>query len=430
MTQPINTPPMSPKEQAAQERARFGWLRLRQQLSKIAPSDLARFLLVTLAITAILWLSVASWPALAPFLAGGLIAYLLFPIVNILDRVLPRPIAALLTLVGFFTLVFVIIAAIAPALAAQSIRLYTNNLTPEKIQAARQSLGEYLQAQPEPLRSILRNFLENAGVQLQARMDALLAYLASNNLKIILRLVSTVSALIGLLVLPFWILAVLTGQRRLGHALRSLLPDWIEADIWGVIRIIDRTLSAFLRGQLLLGIAVGLVFYLELALMGRLTPMQNRYPILAGLLAGVLQLIPQIGPLIGLLLILIFSLPAGIQQTLVMLGLYVAAQIIVNQLVANRINRRIIDLNPALLILFITALSQFGLLWVLVSAPILSITRDLYRYTYGRFSDPPRPAGLMPGETAPSRPPAGQPAQLPPTTVRGMQPGRRNQSAR
>ncbi len=217
--------------------------------------------------------------------------------------------------------------------------------------------------------------------------------------------------------LPFWILAVITGQRRTAVALRSMLPDWMEPDIWAIIRIIDRTLGAFLRGQLVLGIAVGVVLYLEFALLGRLTPFQLRYPVLAALLAGVVQLIPQVGPLIGTLLVIIFSLPEGIQFTLIMVGLYLAAQFIVSQLVAGHINRRIIDLNPAVLVLFITALSQFGLIWVLLSAPILSITRDLFRYAYGRFGDPPRPANILPGETAPVQPPARQAA-------RAVQPGR------
>jgi predicted PurR-regulated permease PerM len=170
---------------------------------------------------------------------------------------------------------------------------------------------------------------------------------------------------------------------------------------------------------------VGVVLYLELALLGRLTPYQVRYPVLAGLLFGVLQLIPQIGPLIGTLLVFILSLPAGIQFALVMLGVYLIAQFVVNQLVAGQVNRRVIDLNPALLALFLTALSQFGLMWVLLSAPILSITRDLFRYAYGRFGDPPRSAGVLPGETVRSPLPAGQPARSPTTSVEGGPPPRR-----
>ncbi|MGV2386069.1 MAG UNVERIFIED_CONTAM: hypothetical protein LOD86_12490, partial [Thermobifida fusca] len=34
----------------------------------------------------------------------------------------------------------------------------------------------------------------------------------------------------------------------------------------------------------------------------------------------------------------------------------------------------------------------------LLAAPVGGVVRDLFRYTYGRLSDPPRPAGVLPDE--------------------------------
>jgi hypothetical protein len=53
-------------------------------------------------------------------------------------------------------------------------------------------------------------------------------------------------------------------------------------------------------------------------------------------------------------------------------------------------------MHPALLLLAIILFSQFGFIWVLLAAPIAVVLRDLFRYVYGRVSDPPRPAGLLP----------------------------------
>ena len=55
--------------------------------------------------------------------------------------------------------------------------------------------------------------------------------------------------------------------------------------------------------------------------------------------------------------------------------------------------------------------SQFGFIWVLLAAPLAVAVRDLYRYAYGRVSDPPRPAGLLPGELPPLQRP-NQPYRL------------------
>jgi hypothetical protein len=43
-------------------------------------------------------------------------------------------------------------------------------------------------------------------------------------------------------------------------------------------------------------------------------------------------------------------------------------------------------------------MSQLGLIWLLIAAPILAIARDVVKYLGGRLDDPPRPAGVIPGE--------------------------------
>ena len=59
--------------------------------------------------------------------------------------------------------------------------------------------------------------------------------------------------------------------------------------------------------------------------------------------------------------------------------------------------------HPIVLIPGIVALSQLGLVWLLLSAPILSFVSDLIRYAHGRLSEPARPAGVLPGEPLPTR---------------------------
>ena len=45
-------------------------------------------------------------------------------------------------------------------------------------------------------------------------------------------------------------------------------------------------------------------------------------------------------------------------------------------------------------------MSQLGLIWLLIAAPVLAIARDIVRYLAGRLDDPPKPAGVIPGERA------------------------------
>jgi hypothetical protein len=61
-----------------------------------------------------------------------------------------------------------------------------------------------------------------------------------------------------------------------------------------------------------------------------------------------------------------------------------------------------VKIHPAILVVILVIASQFGLIWLFLGAPLAQIAYDLYRYIYGRVSDPPRPAGLMPGEPLPT----------------------------
>ena len=76
-------------------------------------------------------------------------------------------------------------------------------------------------------------------------------------------------------------------------------------------------------------------------------------------------------------------------------------------------------------------IGQLGILWLLLSAPIVAIAADLIRYIHGRLSEPPLPAGVLPRSegqpaTAATAVPAArpapsvyQPATAPPPLSRG-----------
>src|SRR5947208_3223142 len=83
-------------DEAAEARAQQGWTRLRRTLRTVAPRDLARMLLAGGIGVAIVWLLTASWPAMLPFALGAFVSYSLLPVVNFLNRVLPRSIATVI----------------------------------------------------------------------------------------------------------------------------------------------------------------------------------------------------------------------------------------------------------------------------------------------------------------------------------------------
>ena len=79
------------------------------------------------------------------------------------------------------------------------------------------------------------------------------------------------------------------------------------------------------------------------------------------------------------------------------LVIYLVAIRLVSMAVGGRLGRDL-SVRPSLALPAFAILSQLGLVWLLVSAPLLVVIRDTVAYLRGRLAEPPRPAGLLPWE--------------------------------
>src|SRR6266571_9358612 len=120
---------------ALQRRAQQAWLRLWTRIQSITPSGLVRFLLVLLALAGLIWLITSAFQSLATFVIGIMIAYITLPIVDWLDRFLPRWLAVLLVILGEIALVGVFLALLIPALFGEIQRFVQNLPKPDQVRA-------------------------------------------------------------------------------------------------------------------------------------------------------------------------------------------------------------------------------------------------------------------------------------------------------
>jgi predicted PurR-regulated permease PerM len=405
-TTTYTSPPVQPGRDLRQERfesAQRAWKLLGMSLFSVTPKGLARGILMLGALAVLVWLSIASWPALLPFIVGGVLAYIVFPLVNFFDRLMPRYLAALLGILlvlgGFVALLWVII----PPLVSQTVALVQQIPPDLTLKDISNMLIVQLQFLPPNLKALVIEAINKTSAHMQENIHAFFPALFSTNS--ILQLMNAIGFILGLVVLPTWLLTVLKDQPRAQRTLLNILPTGIRTDFWAMMRIIDRAFGTFFRGQVLVGLATGLATYLGLRVLVRLGAPDSPYMVTLAVMAGLLQLIPEIGPLINILLTTFIAYRVSGMLALYVLGLYLSIQFLIGKLVKDRIEQRIIDVNPALLVLIIVALSQLGFFWLFLAAPVAGVTRDLFRYIYGRLSEPPRPAGLLPGEPLPARAP-------------------------
>jgi predicted PurR-regulated permease PerM len=393
------------------------------RIRSITPGGLMRFFLFLGALTGIGWLISVTWVWLVPFGVGAVIAYILLPLVNWLNRWMPRILAVILALTLTLAATLLFFVLLVPSLVEQFYRIYLNLPRVEEMRSYLYQLDQYIATLPAPTQETVSNVYTQAVEKIRSNVGLYVSGLVNLIITVIFGIFSTISFLLGFLVVPGWLLMILQHQRRGVQTLNRLLPAWLAPDFWGVMRIFNRTLSAFVRGQLLLALAVTALTYLGLVGLAWQLGLQGenllRYQLLLAMIAGLMQLIPTIGPFLGAIPAVLLGFANSTELGVGIILVYLLVQLIILYFVAPYVERSIIDIHPAILLIVIVALSVFSIWWVLLAAPVTAIVRDLYLYVYGRFSDPPRPAGLLPGEPLPvSQPRAAAETQRIPLAYR------------
>ena len=384
---------------ASKLKAQQAWQRLWMRIQSITPSGLLRFLLVVIALAGLLWLIASTFQSLATFVIGIMLAYITLPVVNWLNRFLPRGLAVLLVILGEIALVALFIAILIPAVVQELLRFLQYLPNTQQLQASFTHLAQQARTWPEPVRVFLRGWLQQNTVTLQHNFTQ---YILNLGARSILGLLTAFSFLLSLLVIPTWMFALLNDQRKGVRAVDRLLPDWLRPDFWAVARILDRTFRVYFRELVVMAVAVGLLTYLGLLLLARLGVQGIPFPILLAVLAGFTDFIPSIGTLLGTIVAVLFGLTSSWQTALAILLLYVAIHFLRNWLLSPMFTGGSVKIHPVILLVILVIASQFGLIWLFLGAPLAQIVFDLYRYAYGRLSDPPRPAGVLPGEPVPA----------------------------
>ncbi len=388
---------------ASQLQARQSWQRLWQRIQSITPHSLMRFLLVVLALVGLLWLIITTFQSLATFVIGIMIAYITLPIVNWLDHLLPRPLAVLLVILGEIALLGVFLAFFIPAVVGQ-IQSFVQSLPKSnQLNAYFNQLALRARSFPEPIRVFLEGWLRTTTASLQNNLTQYIRNLIAALARGVLSLLSAFSFLLGLLVIPTWIFAVLNDQRKGVQAIDRILPTWLRPDFWAAAHILDRTFRVYFRELIVMAVGVGIITFGGLLLLQRLGVQGIPFPLLLATLAGLTDFIPSIGFLLGTIPAVLFGLLNGSWETgLAILVLYIVIHFLRNRLLSPIFASSSVKIHSAILVVILVIASHFGLIWLFLGAPLAQITYDLYRYVYGRLSDPPRPAGLMPEEAIPT----------------------------
>jgi len=361
------------------------------------------WLVVGLVVALMIW---AAWNVLLPYVLGLILAYLLLPAVNWLDRHMPRrlqtwnvsrALSIVLTYLVAIAILAGVVAFVVPIIVDQ-VRVLIDNwpqLTSSVADLWPEGLGGYRQTIPEEWAQRIEGNLQDLVTDVIAAVQG--AIVAT-----VRTVTGTIGFVIGLVVIPFWMFYILHDTNQVSQGVLNTLPEQLRPDVRAMTRLIDDVLSAYIRGQLLLVLFVGGMATIALLIIG--VP----FALILGLIAGMFEGLPYIGPILGAIPAVLVALLSDPISAVWVAVAFFAIQQVENLILVPRIAGRSVKLHPAaVMVVLVIGNELAGLFGMLLAVPVAAMIRAVFKYLYLRMMGQP----LAP-EEAMSRIRSGQAVEL------------------
>jgi len=291
---------------------------------------------------------------------------------SIVDQLQKKKIPRSVSVIGIYLIAFavltVFISTLIPLMAHQTLELARTitdlvaNLTKEAF------IWELPYA--ENLQSTLEGFIANADQQavlsnLQAGLEqigAQLQNLAGNTFGAVKVIFNGVFNAILVLVLTFFIIV---DEKGINHFFTSLFPSKHTEYIIAKSDAIKEKIGYWLRGQLKLMVAMTIITFVGLKILG------IEYALTLAILAGLTELLPVIGPIIAAIPALLVGLNASPMTALWVLIFYFIIQQLEGNILVPLIMKKSVGLSPIIIIIAMLIGFQFlGILGVIIAVPV------------------------------------------------------------
>lgn len=311
--------------------------------------------------------------ALAAFVFGGLLAFLINPLVDRLANWIPRFLAILIVFTGIVVALAGLGAIFVPLLTSEAAQLSAQ--APAIATAAQTRIEHLQQGQPIVVLGLQLNLGQYAKGLDQKAGDFLLGQFG-NALTISLAAVNALLQVILMLIVAF---LVSLDAHRISSFIRHVVPadyreDWDE--LWPQIK---EMLRSYLRGQLTIAAIIGIGVWIALAVE------HVPFAFALGVLAGITSLVPFIGPWIGAIPIELVALSQGLGEAILVGVTYLVITNIVLQFLFPKIMGGAVKL-PALIVIvaFLAGFSLAGILGMFIAIPVAATMSILFDYVYPR----------------------------------------------
>ena len=331
--------------------------------------------LIAVALTG--WLLYLLAPVLTPFVAAALLAYIGDPLADRLQRFkLPRTLAVVAVFLLTFTVLALLVLLVDPLIQTQVSALLAAlpGLLEQVEQVWLPSVSGWLNIETGDdvgLSAFLANYCEMAGTW---GAKVLVSVSKSGG--------AVAAAVLSLFLVPILTFYLLRDWDTIMTHLGALIPSPQREMVVKLAHDTDEVLGAFLRGQLLVMLALSVIYSVGLGLVGL------KFAIAIGVVSGLVSFVPYLGFVfgIGLAALTVALEPNPFWLMIGVIATFTIAQLLEGSILTPKLVGDRIGLHPVLIIFAIAAGGQlFGFFGILLALPAAAVLSVVVRFAYDRY---------------------------------------------
>lgn len=323
------------------------------------------------------WMLYLLAPVLTPFVAAALLAYIGDPLADQLQRLkLPRTVAVIFVFLLTFLLIALLILLVFPLIDSQVGALL------EALPGIIAEVEQVWLPRIKPLLGIesgenfgLASFISNYGDMAGSWGAALLVSLSRSGGVL-------AAAVISLFLIPILTFYLLRDWDWIMRRLGALIPSKQRQTVIALARETDDVLGGFLRGQIMVMMALAVMYSFGLSMVGL------DFAIAIGMVAGLVSFVPYLGFVFGILLagLTVVIEPDPWLRLLGVVATFSIAQFIEGSLLTPKLVGDRIGLHPVIIIFSIAAGGQlFGFFGILLALPTAAVVSVLVKFAYANY---------------------------------------------
>ena len=321
-------------------------------------------------------------PILTPFLVAIVLAYMFDPVVDRLEKFGFSRTWGVVTVFALFTVIVTgLVLILVPLLAKQLMKLY--QLAPQVLDWLQHTAVPWAQSKFGlsdgfwKFDKIKAAITEHMG-QASDIVGVVLSQATASSLALI-------GFLANLVLIPVVAFYLLRDWDIMLAKIRGLLPRDREEQIVSLAKECHDVLGAFVRGQLLVMLALGVIYSAGLMLVGL------ELGLLIGLMAGIAAIVPYMGFIIGIGAALtagLFQFGGDLYPMLGIVAVFMVGQALEGTVLTPLLVGDKIGMHPVAVIFAILAGGElFGFTGVLLALPVAAVIMVLVRHVQDMYKE-------------------------------------------